>query len=89
MTVLVDGAFRLLDGQDPQTFCYERVGAEDRVMVVANFSSTVVPAERMPARPDWATGKPLLDTHPDTPLPVPGSDTGLAPWRSFVWASTA
>jgi hypothetical protein len=57
------------------------------VLVVANFSSTAVPAERIPARPDWADGEPLLDTHPDTPLPAADSDTGLAAWRSFVWAS--
>jgi oligo-1,6-glucosidase len=87
MPVLVDGAFRLLDPQDPQTFCYERIGARSRVLVVANFSSTSVPAERIPARPDWATGEPLLDTHPGTPLPAARSDSGLAPWRSFVWAS--
>jgi oligo-1,6-glucosidase len=88
LPALVYGAFRLLDPEDPQTFCYERVGAQGRAMVVANFSSTAVPAERIPARPDWASGRPLLDTHPDAVQPSEFDD-GFAPWRSLVWASSS
>ena len=78
--VFADGSFRLLDPDDPQTFCYERRSAAGRVVVVANFSSEPVPGARVPTRPAWATTR-LLDTHPGAP------ESALAAWRSYVWAS--
>jgi oligo-1,6-glucosidase len=84
LRVLRDGAFRLLDPDDPQTFCYERTGAGGLLRVVANFSSQPLPFSRLPAPPPWAGSASLLDTHPDHPLVGPSGGT-MPPWRSFVW----
>ncbi len=77
-SVIVDGRFALLLPDDEQIYAFTRTLEDQRLVVVANFSSSLAEVDSS-ALPDLRRAELLLSTHPES------DSWSLRPWESRIY----
>ena len=86
--LVVHGTFRLLDPANEESFTYERIHNEQRLLVTCNFRDHQTTVEVPGAY--RAGGTPILSNYPDEPTRERTvSHLALRPYESVVIASAA
>ncbi len=84
-TVVADGSFRRLDAGADAVFAFERRLGDERLLVIANLSSTPQRVELGTEAPVWASAQPILS---NASAEGSGSDR-FAPWEARVYETVS